>query len=174
MSLLVFLEHHEHTLSPGSLGVLTKAVALDPDIAAVLVGDGDLARARRARPVATARRPCSPRSTRTRIRCPVPASTSLAEILRQFPKFDSVLLSNSVLAADVAAGLAARLDAGINWDLVDLELRDGEPVGKQPMLQDSVLADVGWRSPQRIALFRAGLVRGGAVGDRRTSRRWNR
>ena len=29
--------------------------------------------------------------------------------------------------ADVAAGLAARLDAGLNWDLVDVELRDGEP-----------------------------------------------
>ena len=70
--------------------------------------------------------------------------------------FDTVLLSNSVLAADVAAGLSARLEAGINWDLVDVELRDGQPVGKQPMLQDSVLADVGWRSPQRIALFRPG------------------
>jgi electron transfer flavoprotein alpha subunit len=72
--------------------------------------------------------------------------------------FDTVLLSNSVLAADIAAGLAARLEAGINWDLVDLELRDGELVGRQPMLQDSVLAEVGWRSPQRIALFRAGAV----------------
>src|SRR5439155_580754 len=60
------------------------------------------------------------------------------------------------VAVDVAAGLAARVDAGINWDLVDLELRDGELVGKQPMLQDSVLAEVGWRSPQRVALFRPG------------------
>ena len=80
----------------------------------------------------------------------------LADLVRRFPNFDTILLSNSVLAGDIAAGLAARLEAGINWDLVDLELRDGEPVGTQPMLQDSVLAEVGWRSPQRVALFRPG------------------
>ena len=31
MKALVFLEHHEHAISPGSLGVLTRAAALDPD-----------------------------------------------------------------------------------------------------------------------------------------------
>ena len=40
-----------------------------------------------------------------------------------------MLFSNSVLAGDVAAGLAARLEAGLNWDLVDIALRDGELVG---------------------------------------------
>jgi len=67
--------------------------------------------------------------------------------------FDTVLFANSVLAADVAAGLAARLDAGLNWDLVDLT---SDFVGKRPALQDSVLVDVGWRSTPRLALFRAG------------------
>ena len=38
----------------------------------------------------------------------------------------------SVLAADVAAGLAARLDGGLNWDLTDLALEDGELVGDAP------------------------------------------
>src|SRR5205085_4776778 len=62
---------------------------------------------------------------------------------------DTVLFSNSVLAADVAAGLAARLEAGLNWDLVDIVRHDGALVGKRPALGDSVLVDVGWRSPQR-------------------------
>jgi electron transfer flavoprotein alpha subunit len=70
--------------------------------------------------------------------------------------YDTVLFANSVLAADVAAGLAARLDAGLNWDLVDLELEDGQLVGKRPALQDSVYADVGWTGTPRLALFRAG------------------
>ncbi len=43
MKLLVFLEHHEHAISPGSLGVLTHAAGLDPDVGAVLVGDDQLA-----------------------------------------------------------------------------------------------------------------------------------
>ena len=34
MTLLVFLEQHEQAFSPGSLGVLTKAAALDVDVAA--------------------------------------------------------------------------------------------------------------------------------------------
>ena len=154
MSLLVFLEHHEHALSPGSLGVLTKAAALDPDVAAVLVGDDLAALAREAGRYGAATVFYADDDSAS----PLPGRRidALAEVLRRFPNFDTILFSNSVLAADVAAGLAARLDAGINWDLVDLELRDGEPVGKQPMLQDSVLAEVGWRSPQRIALFRPG------------------
>ena len=154
MSVLVFLEHHEHAISAGSLGVLTKAAALDPDVAAVLVGDDQLA------PLAAEAGRHGAATVITAVDAfpsplPGPRIDVLAELVRE-RGFDTVLFSNSVLAADVAAGLAARLDAGINWDLVDLELRDGEPIGKQPMLQDSVLADVGWRSSQRIALFRSG------------------
>ncbi|HEY6463503.1 MAG TPA: electron transfer flavoprotein subunit alpha/FixB family protein, partial [Polyangiaceae bacterium] len=67
--------------------------------------------------------------------------------------YDAVFFANSVLAADVAAGLAARLDAGLNWDLVDVT---ADFVGKRPALQDSVLVDVGWKSSPRLALFRSG------------------
>jgi electron transfer flavoprotein alpha subunit len=67
--------------------------------------------------------------------------------------YDAVFFANSVLAADVAAGLAARLDAGLNWDLVDVT---PDFVGKRPALQDSVLVDVGWKSSPRLALFRSG------------------
>jgi electron transfer flavoprotein alpha subunit len=70
--------------------------------------------------------------------------------------FDTVLFGASVLTADVAAGLAARLDAGLNWDLVDLVEQDGKLVGKRPALQDSVLLDVGWKSEPRLALIRSG------------------
>ena len=152
--LLVFLEHHQGAISPGSLGVLTRAAALDDDVAAVLVADDDLAplaaeagRYGAATVFTAADAYTSP--------LPGPRIDVLAELVASHG-FDTVLFSNSVLAADVASGLAARLDAGINWDLVDLEVRDGDPVGRQPMLQDSVLAEVGWRSPQRVALFRPG------------------
>jgi electron transfer flavoprotein alpha subunit len=154
MKTLVFLEHHEHHVSPGSLGVLSHAAALDPEVAAVLVGDDQL-----AAPVAEAAR-CGAATVFTAVDAypsplPGPRVDVLAHLVRE-RGYDTLLFSNSVLAADVAAGLAARLDAGINWDLIALELRDGEPLGKQPMLQDSTLADVGWSSPRRVALFRPG------------------
>ena len=78
--------------------------------------------------------------------------------------FDTVLFGASVLTADVAAGLAARLGAGLNWDLVDLELRDGALVGKRPALQDSVYADVGWKGEPRLALVRAGTFEPAETG----------
>ena len=40
MSTLVFLEHHGSGIQKGSLGVLSKAAALDPSVAAVLIGSG--------------------------------------------------------------------------------------------------------------------------------------
>ena len=79
----------------------------------------------------------------------------LAKVVRD-GSYDTVLFANSVLAADIAAGLAAKLEAGLNWDLVDVEARDGALVGKRPALQDSVLVDVGWKGGPRLALFRAG------------------
>jgi len=80
---------------------------------------------------------------------------------------DTVLFANSVLAADAAAGLAARLDAGLNWDLVDIARENGALVGTRPALQDSVYVEVGWTSELRVALIRTGsfdpVASGGAA-----------
>jgi electron transfer flavoprotein alpha subunit len=83
---------------------------------------------------------------------PQPRVDVLASLVRD-EGYDTVLFAQSVLAADVAAGLAARLDAGLNWGLVDLTA-DG--VGKSPALSDTVYVDVGWTSAVKLALFRSG------------------
>ena len=59
-----------------------------------------------------------------RLAAPLPQTRVdvLAKLVRD-EGFDTVLFAQSVLAADVAAGLASRLDAGLNWDLVDLSRR---------------------------------------------------
>ena len=72
-----------------------------------------------------------------------------------------------MLAADVAAGLAARLEAGLNWDLTDLRLDGGELVGLRPALGDTVLVDVGWTSTPRLAPHPLRDVRPGRVGRHR-------
>src|SRR5262249_25970930 len=86
---------------------------------------------------------------------PQPRVDVLAKVVRE-GSYDTVLFAASVLAADVAAGLAARLDAGLNWDLVDLEQRDGTLVGTRPALGDSVYGEGGGKSEPRIALIRSG------------------
>ena len=163
MPTLVFLEHHAGELQKGSLGVLSKAASLgDTEVAAVLAGSGVGALASEAGTygadkVWVADDPAleSP--------LPQPRVDVLTTIVRD-GGYDTVLFGASVLAADVAAGLAARLDAGLNWDLVDL-VRDGNRlVGKRPALDDSVYVDVGWKGDPKIALVRSGTFEPVATG----------
>ena len=153
MSLLVFLESHGDELQKGSLGVLAKAASLG-DVAAVIAGDGAKALAAEAGNFGAAKVwVCEDAEVAQPV--PQPRVDVLAEVIEE-GGYDTVLFANSVLAADVASGLSARLDAGLNWDLVDVELRGGELVGKRPALQDSVFVEVGWNGTPRLALFRAG------------------
>jgi electron transfer flavoprotein alpha subunit len=156
VSTLVFIEHHGGQLHKGSLGVLTKAISLGfDDVAALLIG-GEEVQGLAAEAagfgaatvhVAIAASLESP--------LPQPRVDVIADVVRN-GGYDTILFSNSVLVADIAAGLSARLDAGVNWDLTDIEAVNGQLVGKRLALGDSVLVEVGWRSEQRVAVFRSG------------------
>jgi len=167
MKVLVFLEHRGGAVDRGALGVLAKAVALGADVDGVLVGG----------PAVSALAPVAGRHGAAVVHVaegdafepplPRPRVDILAQLVRA-GGYDTVALSNSVLAADVAGALAARLDAGLNWDLVDVVVRGGALVGSRPALADSVLVEVGWRSAPRLALFRTGAfepVETGGAGE---------
>jgi len=149
---LVFLEHHDDELQKGSLGVLSKAAQVGGDVAGVVVGSGVRGLGPSAGSygavtvhVADDERLAAP--------LPQPRVDVLAKLVRD-EGYDTVLFAQSVLAADVAAALAARLGAGLNWGLVDF---DGEQ-GTAPQLQDTVVVDVAWSTPVRIGIFRAGAL----------------
>ena len=155
MSTVVFLEHHEGELLKGALGVLAKAAALGDDSVAGFIAGADVEELAAEAGKYGAQVVYVADDPRLAAPLPQPRVDVLASLVRD-EGFDTVLFGASVLAADVAGGLAARLEAGLNWDLVDLERRDGELVGKRPALGDSVYVDVGWRDGPRIALFRPG------------------
>jgi electron transfer flavoprotein alpha subunit len=149
---LVFLEHHEDSIAKGSLGVLAKAAQIGGEVAAVLLGSDVRGLAERAGAygaqtvwVADDGSLAAP--------LPQPRVDVLAKLVAD-EGFDTVLFAQSVLAADIAAGLSARLDAGLNWGLVDF---DGD-TGKAPQLQDTVVVDVGWSSAVKLGIFRAGAL----------------
>ncbi len=153
MSTAVFLEHHEGELLKPSLGVLSKAAELG-DAVGVVLGSGvtDLAPqagAYGASKVFVADKPELEQPL------PQPRVDALAKVV-QDQGIDTVLFAASVLSADVASGLAARLGAGLNWDLTDVVSENGNLIGKRPALGDSVYVDVGWSSEPRLALIRAG------------------
>jgi electron transfer flavoprotein alpha subunit len=149
VKLLVFLEHHDGAVTKAALGVLAKARALG-DAAGVVAGAD-------VRGVAESVGGLVYLADDSRLAAPLPGPRVdvLAKLVRD-EEFDAVLFGQSVLAADVAAALAARLEAGINWDLVDLVEQDGALVGKRPALADSVWVDAGWSSDVALALFRSG------------------
>jgi electron transfer flavoprotein alpha subunit len=151
---LVFLEHHEGELLKPSLGVLSKAAELGDDVAGVLLGSGvrDLAARAGAFGAAKVYLADQPELEKP---LPQPRVDALASLIRD-RDIDTVLFAASVLSADVAAGLSARLGAGLNWDLTDLVQEDGTLIGKRPALGDSVYVDVGWSAEPRLALIRAG------------------
>ena len=154
MKTLVFLEHHGDALTKGSLAVLSKAVQLGGDVAGVVVGSGVSALAEQAGPYG-ASIVWAADDDRLAAPLPQPRVDVLAPLVRT-EGFEAVLFAQSVLAADVAAALALRLGAGLNWDLVDLEARDDALVGTTPALSDSVYVEAGWNGTPCLALFRAG------------------
>ena len=155
MSILVFLEHHGNELQKGSLSVLSKAASLGAgDVYGVVAGSGvrDLASGAGmygASKVFVADDPA------LEAPLPQPRVDVIATLVRE-QSIDTVLLAQSVLAADVAAGLSARLDAGLNWELVEIEEQDGKLVGTRPALADSVYVQVGWKGEPCIGIFRSG------------------
>ncbi|MGH3131280.1 MAG: electron transfer flavoprotein subunit alpha/FixB family protein, partial [Gaiellaceae bacterium] len=154
MKTLVFLEHHDAELQKGALGVLSKAASLGGEVAGVVLGSGVEEVAPQAGKYGAAKVfVCD--DPKLEAPLPQPRVDALAQLVRD-EGFDAVLFAASVLSADVAAGLAARLDAGLNWDLVDLAVQDGRLVGKRPALQDTVVVDVGWKGEPQIALIRSG------------------
>jgi electron transfer flavoprotein alpha subunit len=151
---LVFLEHHGGELVKNSLAVVSKAASLGGDVHGVALGSGVREAAAQAGAYGAAKVWVADDAA-LEAPLPQPRVDVLEHLVREHG-YDTVLFGQSVLAADVASGLAARLDAGLNWDLTDLVQQDGTLVGKRPALQDSVVVDVGWKSEPRLALFRSG------------------
>jgi len=159
---LVFLEHHEGKLQKDALGVLGKAVSLGGEVEAVLLGEGVEGLATEAGKHGASRVYVA---DDVLLAAPLPQPrVDALESLVNDGGHDTVLFAATVLSADIAAGLAARLDAGLNWDLTDLVEADGRLVGKRPALGDSVYVDVGWTSEPRLALIRSGTFEATETG----------
>jgi electron transfer flavoprotein alpha subunit len=164
MPTLVYVEHHDGEPQKASLGVLAKASELESDVAAVLCGSNVEPLTEAVGRFGASRVLVADDAA---LEAPLPQPrVDVLERLVGAQGFDTVVFAATVLTADVAAGLAARLGAGLNWDLVGLELEDGRLVGKRAALQDSVLVDAGWKGEPRIALVRTGTFEPREQGGR--------
>ena len=149
--LLVYVHHDDGEFSPQGLGLLAKAAGLGGDVTAFVAGSGiddgwagslgghgaskvlvadDAALGGLSQPIVDALAP------------------SAAEA-------DAVLFGAGVVSADVAAGLAARLGAGIACETTDIAMADGGLVATRPALDDTVMVESGFSGGPGIVLARA-------------------
>jgi electron transfer flavoprotein alpha subunit len=156
MSILVYVEHHDGTIAPGSLGVLGAArelaTAAGMPLTALVVGPGADAIASKV-PADTVYHAAGDRFQVATGR--VDALVAAAE-----QAGTRVVLANaSVNAADVAGGLAGRRGVGVTTDATGIGWTDGPFVANRPSLDDTVVVRCGFSKADGlggVVLFRAG------------------
>src|SRR3954454_5832845 len=67
---------------------------------------------------------------------------------------DYLLFGGGLLGFEIGAGLAARLDAGVVMEVTEVEVQDGKLVAKRPILKDSQVSDVHYRSKFGVIISR--------------------
>ncbi|HYM57437.1 MAG TPA: electron transfer flavoprotein subunit alpha/FixB family protein [Solirubrobacteraceae bacterium] len=78
------------------------------------------------------------------------------------------LFGGGLLGFEIGAGLTARLDAGVCMEVTSVRVEDGKLVAERPILQDSQISDVHYRSAVgviigRLNAFEASESRSGAA-----------
>ena len=152
MKALVVIEELAGVASRDSLGLLSRlaylgldldAVVLAPDAEAAVAGAvaHGAARVFVARNSSFADTPVEPR-------------VSLLERLCRTEGFDTIMFATSAQSVDIAGRLAARLEAGIAWNLATIDVINGELCAKRSALADAVLAEVQWETAVRVGLTR--------------------
>jgi electron transfer flavoprotein alpha subunit len=160
--LLVYVHHDDGEFSPQGLGLLAKAGDLGGEVTAFVAGSGiddgwaGSLGGHGAAKVLVADDPALGGLSQPIVDALAPAAAEA----------DAVLFGAGVVSADVAAGLAARLGAGIACETTDIAMADGGIVATRPALDDTVMVESGFSGGPGIVLARANAfpVREGASG----------
>ena len=67
---------------------------------------------------------------------------------------DYLLFGGGLLGFEIGAGLAARLDAGVCMEVTEVVAQDGKLVARRPILKDSQVSDVHYRSKVGVIIGR--------------------
>jgi electron transfer flavoprotein alpha subunit len=150
--ILVYVHHDDGEFAPNSLGVLARAAALGGEVTAFVAGSGiDDAWAGSLGGHGAAKVLVADDEALAG-GLPQPIVDALAGPANDA---DAILFGAGVVSADVAAGLAARIGAGIACETTDIALADGGVVATRPALGDTVMVESGFAEGPGIVLARA-------------------
>jgi electron transfer flavoprotein alpha subunit len=161
MAAIVFVDHDEGAFNPNSLGVLAKAASLGGEVTAFVAGSGiDDGWAASLGEYGASRVLVADDAALSGL--PQPAVDALEPHAKDA---DAVLFGAGVVSADVAAGLAARLGAGINCETTEFTLDAGSVTATRPALGDAILVESSFTSGPAVILCRANAFAADPAGS---------
>jgi electron transfer flavoprotein alpha subunit len=164
MGALVFAEQHDGVFTAGSLGLIAEAARLGGQVDAVVCGSGLDEGTCAALGGYGATRVVVAEHEALASGLPQPAVDAIASVVAD-GGYTLILLGASVLASDIAAGLSARLEAGLIVDAVELHDEAGRIVTRRPGLGDSVLSHCAVREGVAVIVTRANAFAPGEPSD---------
>src|SRR4051794_33176594 len=152
--ILVYALHYEGAFNKNSLGAVSEGARLASELGtechAIVVGEGvsdDLASQLGNYGAAKVFRVEGPEGLAQ------PVVDAMAKVAAD-NDHGYLLFGGGLLGFEIGAGLAARLDAGVVMEVTDVEVHDGKLVAKRPILKDSQVADVHYRSKVGVIIGR--------------------
>jgi electron transfer flavoprotein alpha subunit len=161
-TIIVFIDHDGGSFAPNSLGALRKASTLGGEAVAFLAGSGIDDGWAASLGEHGADRVLVADDAALEGGLPQPIVDALEPHARDVAL---VLFGAGVASADVAAGLAARLGAGINCETTELTLGDSGVTAVRPALGDTVMVESTFAASPAIVLSRANAFAAEGTGS---------
>src|SRR5215217_2370929 len=93
-----------------------------------------------------------------------PVVDAMARIIRE-RGHGYALFGGGLLGFEIGAGLTARMDAGVCMEVTNVRVQDGKLVSERPILQDSSVSDVHYRSALGVIIGRLNAFEVREAGD---------
>ena len=152
--ILVYALHHDGAINKNSLGAISEGARLAGELGtechALMLGEGisdDLAASAGAYGAAKVFRVEGPEGLAQ------PVVDAMAQVIES-QGHEYALFGGGLLGFEIGAGLAARLDAGVCMEVTGVHVKDGKLVSERPILQDTQIAQVNYRSRVGVIIGR--------------------
>jgi len=165
-NILVYALHYEGAINKNSLGAVSEASKLAGELGgeahAILIGEGagDVAAQLGAYGATKAFTADAPAGLAQ------PAVDAMAKVI-ETGDYKYVLFGGGLLGFEIGAGLAARLGAGVAMEVTAVRAEGGELIAERPILGDSSISEIKFRSPVGIIIGRLNAfeIAQGGSGD---------
>jgi len=152
--ILVYALHYEGAFNKNSLGAVSEGARLASELGsechAIVIGEGvgdDLAAQLGAYGATKVFKVEGPEGLAQ------PVVDAMAQVI-EANGHEYALFGGGLLGFEIGAGLAARLDAGVCMEVTNVRVEDGKLVAERPILKDSQISSVHYRSKVGVIIGR--------------------